>query len=135
VPLGANPGGRPRALVLFSAWCEPYLKDSRPQTSQACRRVREAVDELVGGGGPPGIDWLGIASNLWTSADDVAEYKAKTGTRIPLAFDADGSLFRAFGVHQTPTVVVLDRGGRIARMVGPDERDLAAAVREVTGAP
>ncbi|HEU4731176.1 MAG TPA: TlpA disulfide reductase family protein [Kofleriaceae bacterium] len=132
VPLGASPDGRPRALVLFSVWCESYLKDSRPETSQACRRVREAVDELAAHGD---VHWLGIAGNLWTSAEDVAEYRTKTATRLPLAFDADGSLLRAFGVHLMPTVVLIDRQGRIARVVGPDERDLAGAVRAVAGTP
>ena len=94
--------------------------------------MREAVDEIAA---REDVAWLGIASNLWTSADDVAEYKAKTGTRIPLAFDADGTLVRAFGVHQMPTVVLLDRHGRVARVVGPDDPDLAGAVRAVTGAP
>lgn len=132
VPLGKNPDGRPRALVLFSAWCESYLKDSRPQTSQACRRVREAVDQLATRGD---VDWLGIAHGLWTSVEDVGQYRAKTGTKISLALDADGALFRAFGVHQMPTVVLLDPDGRVARALGPDEPDLAGAVRALTGKP
>jgi len=134
VALGPNPGGRPRALVLFSVSCESYLKDTRPQTSQGCRRVREALDEIAARG-DSGIDWLGIASNLWTSVEDVAEYRAKTGIRIPLAFDADGSLHRAFEAHQMPMVVLLDRTGRIARVLGPGDRDLADAVRAIASAP
>jgi peroxiredoxin len=128
VPLGKTASGRPRGLVLFSSWCESYLKDSRPETSRACRRVREAVDQLSGE-----IEWLGIAHNLWTSVDDVVAYRAKTGIRIPLAFDADGALFHAFDVHQMPTVVLLDRDGRVARVLGPDAPDLAGAVRAVAG--
>jgi peroxiredoxin len=131
VPLGQSRGGRPRGLVLFTTWCESYLADSRPQTSQACRRVREAVDQLAARGD---VEWLGIAGGLWTSAGDVAEYRAKTGTKIPLALDADGALFRAFGVHQTPTVVLLDPDGRVARVLGPDEPDLTGAVRALVGA-
>jgi peroxiredoxin len=128
IPLGKSASGRARGLVLFSSWCESYLKDSRPQTSQACRRVREAIDSLSGE-----IDWVGIVHNLWTSVDDVVEYRTKTGIRIPLAFDADGALFRAFDVHQMPTVVLLDPDGRVVRVLGPDEPDLAGAVRAVAG--
>jgi hypothetical protein len=58
----------------------------------------------------------------------VIKYRAKTGTRIPLALDADGALHRAFGVRDVPTVVLLDATGKVARVVGPDEPDLAAAV-------
>ena len=132
VPLGKSRDGRPRGLVLFSAWCESYLKDSRPETSQACRRVREAVDQLAARGD---VDWLGIASNLWTSREDVVSYRAETGTRIALALDTDGALLRAFGVGPMPTVVLLDPGGRVARVLGPGDRDLAAAVRALTGKP
>jgi hypothetical protein len=136
VTLDPTPGGRPRALVLFSTWCEWYLEDSRPQTAQACRRMREAVDELAARDAAGGnrLDWLGVASNLWTSAEDVVEYRAKHGIRIPLAFDADGSLLRAFEAQQLPMVVLIDRAGRVARVVGPDD-DLAAAVRAVSEAP
>lgn len=132
VPLGPSRDGRPRALVLFSAWCESYLEDSRPETAQACRRVREAVDQLAARGD---VHWLGIAHGLWSSVEDVARYQAKTGTRIPLAFDAGGALFRAFGVHRMPTVVLLDPDGRVARVLGPDEPDLAGAVHALTGKP
>jgi peroxiredoxin len=129
VALGKNRDGRPRGLVLFSTWCESYLEHSRPQTSQACRRVREEVDRLVASGG---VDWLGIAGGPWSTAEDLADYRSKTRTKIPLALDADGSLFRAFGVHQIPTVALLGRDGRLVRLVGPDDRDLADAVRALT---
>lgn len=61
VPLGKSRNRRPRGLVLFSVWCESYLKNRRPQTSQACRHVREAVDQLAARGH---VDWLGIAHGL-----------------------------------------------------------------------
>jgi peroxiredoxin len=126
VPIGKSRDGRPRGLVLFSTWCESYLAHSQPETSKACRRVREEVDRLVATGD---VDWLGIAGGPWSTSEDLAEYKAKTNTRLPLALDADGALFRAFGVHQIPTIALLDADGRLVRLLGPDDRDLAAAVR------
>lgn len=126
VPLGKSRDGRPRGLVLFSSWCESYLEHSLPKTSQACRRVREEVDRLVANGD---VDWLGIAGGPWSTSKDLAAYKAKTNTKLPLAFDAGGALFRAFGVHQIPTVVLLDPDGRLVRLLGPDDRDLADAAR------
>ena len=125
VDLGATRDGRPRALVLFAEWCESYLELTQPRTSRACRRVREDVDRLVARGD---VEWLGIATGLWSSAQSVGEYKTKTMTRLPLALDADGSLFRAFGIHDMPTVVLLDPDGRVVRVLGPDDRDLDTAV-------
>lgn len=126
VALGNSRDGRPRGLVLFSTWCESYLEHSRPQTSQACRRVREEVDRLVASGG---VDWLGIAGGPWSTAEDLAAYKAKMSTKLPLALDADGALFRAFGVRQIPTIALIDPDGRLVRLLGPDDRNLGEAVR------
>lgn len=128
VPLGRSSDGRPRGIVLFSTWCESYLEKSRPQTSQSCRRVREEVDQLAANSG---VAWLGIAGGLWTSATDVTEYQTKTKTKLPIALDTDGALFRAFGVRQLPVVALLDADGRLVRLVGPNDRDLTAAVHKL----
>jgi peroxiredoxin len=125
VALGASHDGRPRALVMFSTYCESYFHDSLPKTSEACKRVRETVDQLAVRGD---VDWLGIASGVWTSPESVVKYRAKTKIQIPLALDADGALLRAFGIHDVPTVVLIDASGKIARVVGPDDPGLAAAV-------
>jgi hypothetical protein len=126
VPIGKSRDGRPRGLVLFSTWCESYLEKTRPQTSQACRRVREQIDQLVA---TSDVEWLGIAGGPWSTVEATAKYRAETSTKIALAVDADGTLFRAFGVHQIPTVALLDAQGRLVRLLGPDDRDLAGAVR------
>jgi peroxiredoxin len=123
VELGA---GRPRALVFFADWCESYLEHTQPQTSQACRRVREDVDRLMTRGD---VDWLGVATGVWSSAQSIDDYKSQTKTQLPVARDADGALFRAFGVRDMPTVVLLDRPGRLVRVLGPDDRDLEGALR------
>ena len=124
--VGPSPDARPRALVFFSPWCESYLAKSRPAASQACRRVREQLNELA-----PHRDarWLGIASGLWASAKDLADYQKEPGTPVPLTLDANGRLFRAFGVRDVPTVVLLDAQGRIAAKLGPNDEGLEAALR------
>jgi peroxiredoxin len=124
IPLGRTGAGRPRAVLFFSTWSEEYLETHFPERARACRRVREEVEQLAATGE---VQWLGIAGGPWQTTDDVVEYRTKTNTRLPLALDADGSLFRTFGVHQVPTVALLDREGRLVRIVGPDDLDLAAA--------
>jgi peroxiredoxin len=126
IPLGPSRSGRPRALVLFSTWFESYLETSRPEDAQACRRIREEVDRLVAQGD---IEWLGIAGGAFQSATELAEYSSTTKTKLPLALDADGAVFRAFGVRKLPMIALLDPNGRLVRLVGPDDRDLADAVR------
>jgi quercetin dioxygenase-like cupin family protein/thiol-disulfide isomerase/thioredoxin len=124
--VGPSADARPRALVFFSPWCESYLSESRPAASRACRRVREEMNDLAT---HSDARWLGIASGLWASAKDLADYQKEPGTTVPLTLDANGRLFRAFGVRDVPTVVLLDSQGRIAAKLGPNDRGLEQALR------
>ena len=118
--------GKPRALLFFSPWCESYLRESRPATAQACRRVREEAEGLAAA---PGVEWLAVASPVWSSEQEVAEFARNKKSRIAMRLDKDGALFNAFGVRQIPSVVLLDRHGRVARVMGPQEGGLAQAVQ------
>jgi thiol-disulfide isomerase/thioredoxin len=127
-PAGVGTAGKPRALVFFSPWCETYLSASRPATAHACRRVREDATRLAQKGG---ADWLAVAAPLWTSPAELAAYgRAHPGTP-PLALDRDGAAFAAFGIRAIPSVVLLDAGGRVARVLGPDERGIDQALRAI----
>jgi len=128
VSLGQG-AGKGRALVFFAPWCEPYLAESRPQTSQACQRVREDVNKLAA---QSGLDWLGVSSGLWTSKEDLQDYKNTTDTHLPLALDEDDALFRAFGVRDIPSVVLIDAQGRVAQVLGPQDTQLAEALNAIS---
>ncbi|MCE3261999.1 MAG: PHP-like metal-dependent phosphoesterase [Pseudoduganella sp.] len=118
--------GKPRVLMFFSPWCESYLRESRPATAQACQRVREEAEALSA---TPGTAWLAVASPVWSSEKELAEFARSKKSRLPMRLDKDGVLFNAFGVRQIPSIVLLDRQGRVARVMGPDERGLAQAVQ------
>ena len=121
---------KPRAVVLFAPWCESYLADTRPAVSQACRRVRVDADKLAATLGER-VQWVGVASGLWASEGDMADYAKKTRTALPLSLDQDGRVFSAFGVRQIPSVVLIDRAGRITRVLGPEDVGLGQAVQEL----
>lgn len=122
---GAN-NGQPTALVFLSPWCESYLAESRPAVSQACRRVRERVDMLAGRGG---VRWLGIASRLWATEEDVRDYGREYRVAMPLVYDDSGTLFRAFAVTQVPTVIFLDGKGRIVSRLEANDADIEDALK------
>ena len=87
--------------------------------------MREEANRLAETGG---AHLLGIASGLWASQKDLAEFRTKKESyRMPLYLDANGAAFRAFGVRQVPTVIFLDKSGA-ERRFGPMDQGLSAAL-------
>lgn len=126
IPVAGPIAGRYlRAILFFSPWCESYLVESRPQTAEACRRARLAAETLST---RANLRWLGVASGLWASDKDVAEYREKLGVGIPLTLDGSGQLFRAFGVHDVPTIILIDHEGRVVAKIGPGVVDPTARI-------
>lgn len=117
---------RPRGILFTSVWCESYLKDTEPETVAACRRVREQVDELSQ---DRAVDWLGVVAHLWTTPKALGSYQGRLKPRVPMAVDSEGQAFRLFGIRRLPAVALIDSGGRLVRIVGPDDTDLTAAVK------
>jgi len=109
----------PTVLVFFSSWCESYLMQNAAQTAADCTRVREQVSELSR---DSKVRWIGIASHLWATRDDVVEYASDYKVGMPLIFDEQGELFRSFRATRLPTLIFADRTGRVVRRVeGVDE--------------
>lgn len=120
---------KPLGVVFFATWCEPYLAESQPETSTACRRVRETVNQLSE---DQSVQWVGIISGLWTQESDVESYLDTTETAIPVLLDAEGDIHRAFGVQQIPTVVLIDADGKITDKLGPQDTALGEAVERLS---
>lgn len=112
-------------LVFLSPWCESYLSTSRPGLSANCRAVREQVDRLAKG---DRARWLGIASGIWASKDDVVDYKKKYGVAMPISLDESGELFRSFRVMNVPTLAIVDGEGRVAQRIEGRDTNVAAAL-------
>jgi len=105
---------RPTAFLFLSPWCESYLATTRPTVSANCRAAREKIASLAPGSQ---VRWLGIASGLWATPDDLREYQVKQKIGIALTLDESGTLFRQFGVADTPTIVLADSRGRVVRRI------------------
>jgi thiol-disulfide isomerase/thioredoxin len=112
---------RSAVLVFLSPWCESYLATSRAALSANCRDVRVQVDALAKK--HPQVRWLGVASGIWATKEDLAKYQADNKVAIPLTLDESGSLFRTYQVRRVPTVIVIDTHGKIERRIeGSDPR-------------
>jgi thiol-disulfide isomerase/thioredoxin len=108
--IGAN---APTVLVFLSPWCESYLATTRPILSANCRGVREQVDALARDGR---VRWLGIASGIWATEEDLRNYQIEHKIRIPLVLDESGDLFREFRVMNVPTVLIANSRGTIVHL-------------------
>jgi peroxiredoxin len=122
---------RPIVLVFLSPWCESYLAKSRPAASASCRRMREQVSEL---GSANGVRWLGIASGLWATPEDLHDYQSKYGVAMPLTLDESGAIFRQFGVTEVPLALMIDRQGRIVGKVAAGATRTPTALRRAVDA-
>jgi thiol-disulfide isomerase/thioredoxin len=131
-PLRDPKSQRPTLLVFLSPWCESYLETTRPAVSANCRRTREQVASLSD---DAGVRWLGIASGLWASPDDLREYRAKYAVRIPLSLDASGAMFREFSINEVPAVLVVDHKGMILRRLEARDLESAAALHAALESP
>lgn len=117
---------RPLVLVFLSPWCESYLATTRPAVASHCRRMREQVSELAQ---VPDVRWLGVASGLWATTEDLRDYRQKYAVKLPLTLDASGTLFHAFDISETPAALVVDRTGRIVRKIGGEELETPTTMR------
>lgn len=121
--------GQPTVLVFLSPWCESYLATTRPVVSEQCRAAREQVETLKA---DRHVRWLGVASGLWATPEDLQEYREKYKVTIPLTLDESGALFREFRVANTPTLVIADSSGKIVRRVDAGAKDtLAQALKDL----
>jgi hypothetical protein len=80
----------------------------------------------------PRVRWLGIASSLWATKEDLGKYQADYKVTIPLTLDESGALFRTFQVRNVPTVIIIDSHGRIERRIEGSDPRLSADLQAVT---
>ena len=108
----AGPGGAPgkplklsdlagKAVILdfWASWCAP------------CREQLPIVDRVAQSLGPRGLVAVGVVSG--DEPDAARRFLAEHPVRYPSVVDDQREAARAFRVHQLPTLVALDRAGRV----------------------
>jgi hypothetical protein len=94
------------------------------------RQTREQVDSLAKSNTQ--VRWLGVASGLWATKDDLTAYKDKYNVGIPLTVDESGVLFRSFHVMHVPTLLIADANGRIVRRTEGFDANLPAELQDIS---
>jgi hypothetical protein len=92
--------------------------------------MREQVASLSSRGAK--LRWVGIASGLWASREDLAKYRQAHRIGMPLTLDDSGALFRRFRVTHVPTVLLIDAQGRLVGRIEETGPRLDQAVRALS---
>ncbi|WP_116947438.1 TlpA family protein disulfide reductase [Jiangella endophytica] len=106
---------RPVVLVFFESFCELCAQQQADITALS-EEYRDAV-LFVG---------VGSASR----ADDAAEYVREHDITYPVGLNADGEIFRRYGVDEPPLVALIARGGQLVRGWPGGVDDLGAQLTE-----
>jgi thiol-disulfide isomerase/thioredoxin len=113
----ASQRGKPVVMEVFASWCG------------TCRRATPALAEMYRSHGGANVAFVGVSVD---ESRQKAE-EARTDWRIPypVALD-DGSVARGYQVSLLPTVILIDKHGKVRRSVAgvPSKSELARFLAE-----
>jgi peroxiredoxin len=109
-------------LDFWASWCAP------------CRAQAPIIDRVSRQFESRGVRVIGV--NTGDAPQAAIEFMSAAGLSYPSVIDTTGAVARAFGAHQLPTLVLIDKMGQIvsvqARIVS--EEELSSMVEELIGA-
>jgi len=108
----------PLALTFATLFCDSYIAESRPQIGATCAAHAKKLEEVHKA--HPELNWITVAFPVWTSDDDIAEYRKRLGATVPIGIDRGNLWFRKFGVRDTFTTLLFDSAGTELGRVGGD---------------
>ena len=65
---------------------------------------------------------------MWTSDEDIRDYRKRLGATVPIGIDRGNLWFRKFGVRDTYTTLLFDSTGAELGRVQGDGTDLAGLI-------
>ena len=114
LPLDLNLDEQKSTLLFFSsAWCDWYLKNSRPVMSENCVNAQKLVNSLYEK--YPGLNWVGVLTRLWTDDKALNEYQEKYNIKYPLFVDDTNSAFLTYAVQAFPVLIGIKNGEEVFR--------------------
>jgi cytochrome c biogenesis protein CcmG, thiol:disulfide interchange protein DsbE len=91
--------GHPVLLDFWASWCGPCAMEA-PVVDRVARRFEKR-----------GLVVLGV--NVSDPPDVVRAYANQKGLHYPMTMDADGQASRGYGVEKLPSLVVIDKQGKV----------------------
>jgi thiol-disulfide isomerase/thioredoxin len=107
----ASQRGKPVVMEVFASWCG------------TCRRATPVLSEMYRSHGDKNVAFVGVSVD--ESRSQAEEARAEWGIPYPVAHD-DGSVAQGYAVSLLPTVVLIDKHGKVRRSVAgvPSKREL-----------
>lgn len=107
----ASQRGKPVVMEVFASWCG------------TCRRAAPVLSEMYRSHGDKNVAFVGVSVD--ESRKQAEEARTEWGIPYPVALD-DGSVSQGYSVSLLPTVVLIDKHGKVRRSVAgvPSKREL-----------
>jgi thiol-disulfide isomerase/thioredoxin len=96
----------PALFFFLATWCDWYLEERRPETAARCIRAQNMVNAVSARF--PGLPVKGIASRLWTGAEEVDAYRDRRSPVHAIRIDEGNRHFLAYEVAEIPTLLLID---------------------------
>ncbi|MFU8833182.1 MAG: TlpA family protein disulfide reductase [Wenzhouxiangella sp.] len=106
--------GGVEVYFFVATWCDWYLEDTRPAMSRNCIDAQRVVNHLVEQW--PDLDWTGVASRMWTGAEELASYRERFDVGHQLEVDASNETVLDHEIRRFPSLIVVDAGREILRI-------------------
>ena len=94
--------GRVVVLDFWTSWCQPCRREF-PELEKVYARFRER----------PGIAFYAVDADRGDTPEKARRYFRDAGYRLPVAYDHGSKVYEAFSAPGFPTLVVIDRAGRL----------------------
>ncbi|MDH3973700.1 MAG: TlpA family protein disulfide reductase [Deltaproteobacteria bacterium] len=107
-------GKAPLFLIFWATWC-PVCKEEIPK-----------LKEFYSTFNPKGMEFLAINVGINDSEKKMKRYSKKYGMDYPLAFDEGSKITKSFNVMGTPTIIIVDRSGKVRYRDAALPKDLGA---------
>ena len=112
---------KPALLIFWASWC-PVCREQTRSFQEAFDRSRKT-----------GLQVMAINIGVKETLGSAKKYALENRLTLPIYFDGDHSVTKAFNVASTPTILLLDRTGKVVSK--GNEIDLDAIDALIAGKP
>jgi peroxiredoxin len=113
--------GKPALLIFWASWC-PVCREQTATFQEAFDRTKKKDFRV-----------MAINIGMKETLASAKQYATEKHLTLPLYFDGDHSVTKVFNVASTPTILLLDRNGKVVSK--GDEIDFDAIDALIAGKP